>query len=118
MTGKHESQHSDFFMRNMGKVLEESGVTPAVPTQVARPWRATWRTVVQVGIPAFGILLGILPEVLEEIVTGMGDHLPPGLRAGLLGAAVVITALAGTLARIAAIPKVNEALKAVHLSAR
>jgi len=100
--------------------MTEQPITPAppvVPTQVARPWRATWRTVVQVGIPAFAILLGILPEVLDEIVAGMGDHLPAGLRAGLAGAAVVITALAGTLARIAAIPKVNEALRLVRLSA-
>ena len=113
--GKHEAE---FFQRVTPGILADAGVTPAVPTQVARPWRATWRTVVQVGIPAFGVLLGILPEVLEEIVAGMGDTLPAGLRAGLLGAAVVITAMAGTLARIAAIPRVNEALKAVRLSAR
>jgi hypothetical protein len=113
--GKHED---DFFQRVTPGVLADAGVTPAVPTQVARPWRATWRTVVQVGIPSFILLLGVLPEVLDEIVAGMGDHLPPGLRAALAGTAVLITALSGTLARIAAIPRVNEALKAVKLSAR
>jgi hypothetical protein len=90
---------------------------PVVPTQVARPWRATWRTVVQVGIPAFLILLGVLPEVLETVIDGMGDHLPDGVRGVLAAAAAFITALAGTLARIAAIPRVNDALKAVNLSA-
>jgi len=97
--------------------LEGPLVGPVVPTQVAKPWRATWRTVVQVGIPAFLILLGILPEVLEVFLEGMGAYLPAEARAVLAGAAAVITALAGTLARIAAIPRVNEALRAVKLSA-
>ena len=92
-------------------------VPPVVPTQVARPWRATWRTVVQVGIPAFVILAGVLPEVLDVFLDGMGAYVPDAVRAWLAGAAVLITALAGTLARIAAIPAVNEALRAVKLSA-
>jgi hypothetical protein len=95
----------------------ETPAAPVVPTQVARPWRATWRTVVQVGIPAAIILVGVLPEVLETIIDGMGDHLPADVRLALLAAAAFITALAGTLARLAAIPRVNDALKAVHLSA-
>lgn len=90
---------------------------PAVPTQVARPWRATWRTMVQVGIPAALILVGILPEVLETIINGMGDHLSADVRLALAAAAAFVTALAGTLARIAAIPRVNAALEAVRLSA-
>jgi hypothetical protein len=109
---EHHAEHSDFFVRNMPDALP-----PVVPTQVARPWRATWRTVVQVGIPAFIVLLGILPEVLQLIISGMGDHLTPGIRLALAGAATFITAMAGTLARIAAIPRVNEALKVIRLSA-
>jgi hypothetical protein len=115
MTGKHSE---DFFLRVTPKVLADAGVTPAVPTQVARPWRATWRTVVQVGIPSAIVLVGVTPEVLTIVLDGMGEHLQPEARAWLAGAAAVVTALAGTLARIAAIPRVNEALKAVHLSAR
>lgn len=95
----------------------EQPVGPVVPTQVARPWRATWRTVVQVGIPAVVILVGVLPEVLETVIDGMGDHLPADVRGVLAAAAAFITALAGTLARVAAIPAVNNALKAVNLSA-
>jgi hypothetical protein len=110
--------HAEFFKRITPGILAEAGVaTPVVPTQVARPWRATWRTVVQVAIPAFAILVGVLPEVLQTIVDGMGAHLTADVRLALLGAAAFITALAGTLARIAAIPKVNEALKVVSLSA-
>lgn len=111
-----ESQ-GDFFRRVTPDVLAQAGVVPVVPTQVARPWRATWRTVVQVGIPAFAILLGVLPEVLETVIDGMGDQLPDGLRAWLAGSALFITALAGTLARLAAIPAVNNALRVVRLSA-
>jgi hypothetical protein len=97
--------------------IEGTVVGPVVPTQVAKPWRATWRTVVQVGIPACIIMVGVLPEVLEVILDGMGAYLPAEARATLAGAAAVITALAGTLARIAAIPRVNEALRVVKLSA-
>jgi hypothetical protein len=92
-------------------------VGPVVPTQVARPWRATWRTVVQVGLPAFLIFAGVLPDILQTFLAGMGDVLPDGLRLWLLGAAAVVTALAGTLARIAAIPAVNDWLKVLRLSA-
>lgn len=108
---------SDFFQRVTPGILAEAGLAPAVPTQVARPWRATWRTVVQVGIPAFLVLLGVLPVVLETVIDGMGNHLPDGVRAWLAGAALFITALAGTLARVAAIPAVNNALRVVRLSA-
>jgi hypothetical protein len=110
----------DFFLRVTPAVLAEAGVAevgPAVPTQVARPWRATWRTVVQVGLPAFLIFAGVLPEILQTVLDGMGDVLPDGLRLWLLGAAAVVTAAAGTLARIAAIPAVNNWLKVLSLSA-
>lgn len=92
-------------------------LVPVVPTQVARPWRATLRTVLQVGLPAFGVLLLVLPEVLQAILDGMGETLPPGFRLWLLGAAAAVTALAGTLARIAAIPGVNRFLRLVNLDA-
>lgn len=99
--------HAEFFGRHLA----------VVPSQVARPWRATARTVLQVGLPAFALLVGILPEVLAAVITGMGDTLPEGLRLWLLGAAAVVTALAGTLARIAAIPGVNRLLASVNLDA-
>lgn len=100
--------HLEFFRRNL---------PPVVPSQVARPWRATWRTVLQVGLPAFALLAGVLPEVLAAVLDGMGDTLPEGFRLWLLGAAAVVTAVAGTLARIAAIPGVNRLLAAVNLDA-
>ena len=104
--------HAEWFGRNM-----PATAAVLIPTQVARPWRATLRTVLQVGLPAFSLLVGVLPEVLEAVLEGMGDTLPPGLRLWLLGAAAVVTALAGTLARIAAIPGVNRLLASVNLDA-
>jgi hypothetical protein len=92
-------------------------LVPVVPTQVARPWRSTLRTVLQVGLPAFALLVGVLPEVLAAVLDGMGDVLPADVRLWLLGAAAVVTALAGTLARIAALPGVNRMLAAVNLDA-
>jgi len=112
-----EQPNGDPHFRAMQEALKAAGVTPAVPTQVARPWRATMRTVVQVGIPAFLVLVAVLPEVLRTIISGMGEQLPPEAGLALAAAAAFITALAGTLARIAAIPRVNEALRAVRLSA-
>ena len=103
----------DWFQRN----LPPAAAAAVVPSQVARPWRATLRTVLQVGLPAFALLVGVLPEVLAAVVDGMGDSLPDGLRLWLLGAAAVVTALAGTLARVAAIPGVNRLLAAVNLDA-
>ncbi|MET4094710.1 hypothetical protein [Arthrobacter sp. UYCu712] len=60
----------------------------------------------QVGIPAFVGLLGILPLIIMTIVDGFGQHLPPSLYLWLTGAAAVITAASATLARISAIPGV------------
>lgn len=75
-------------------------------TQAEFPARAAIRTAVQVGIPAFVGLLVILPLIIQAIVDGFGQHLPPELYGWLLGAAAVITAASATLARIAAIPGV------------
>lgn len=76
----------------------------AVPTstQAAFPWRAAIRTAWQVGIPAFVGLLAILPVIIQMILDGVGQHLPPELYAALAGAAVVITAVSATLAKIMA----------------
>jgi len=86
------------------------GKRVAVPrsTQGAFPGRAALRTAVQVGIPAFLGLLLILPLIIQEVLAGFGEHLPPGVYAWLAGAAAVITAASATLARISAIPGVIE----------
>lgn len=75
-------------------------------TQAANPGRTTLRTAVQVGIPAFVGLLVILPQIIQAIVDGFGQHLPPSIYVWLTGAATVITAASATLARVSAIPGV------------
>lgn len=77
-------------------------------TQAANPNRAALRTAVQTAIPAFVGLLVILPLIIQAIVDGFGQHLPPSIYLWLTGAATVITAASATLARISAIPGVIE----------
>lgn len=80
----------------------------ATTTQAANPGRATIRTAVAVGIPAFLGLLVIVPQIIQVIVDGFGQHLPDGLRLWLAGAALTITAASATITRIMAIPGVIE----------
>ncbi|QGZ16916.1 hypothetical protein SEA_LITTLETOKYO_24 [Arthrobacter phage LittleTokyo] len=93
------------------------GKHEAAPTQVAHPWRAMFRTAVEVGVPAFALVLFAGPAVLNILAEELGAVLPPGVIAWLLGAAALLTAVSAALARIAALPRVNEALKRVKLDA-
>lgn len=68
---------------------------PVTPTQVARPWRATFRTVFQ-GILA---LAAILPVVLST--AGIAP----------VGLAAIGLAVAGAITRVMAIPAVEEFLQ-------
>lgn len=65
------------------------------PTQVARPWRATFRTVFQ-GIVAFA-------AVVPLIMTAAG--IPA------VGWAAIIVAVAGAITRVMALPAVEEFLE-------
>lgn len=76
-------------------------------TQTDYPWKATLRTLVQVGIPAFVTLVGILPLIIQIILEELGEQMPDGLRLWLVGVAALLTAVATALARIMAIPAVN-----------
>ncbi|ALY08871.1 hypothetical protein GALAXY_25 [Arthrobacter phage Galaxy] len=94
-----------------------AGAAPAVPSQVKYPWRAFWRTVWQVGVPAFGLVLLAGPAVLGILAEELGTVLPDHVTAWLLGAAAVLTALSGAVARIMAIPGVNAWLSRFKLDA-
>lgn len=78
----------------------------AVPA--TEPSKAFWRTALQVGPLALLALVGILPEIIQITVEGFGAHLPEGLRLWLTGTAVMLTALAATVARIMASARVLE----------
>lgn len=68
---------------------------PTTPTQVKRPWRATFRTVFQ-GVVA---VAAILPLVLSTA------GIPP------VGVAAAVIAVAGALTRVMALPAVEEFLE-------
>lgn len=90
------------------------------PTQVVFPWKATARTVVQ---SVAGVLLGAVsiigtvnifaPQVLVAVV----DVLPAEWAVWATGAVAFIGVLSGAVARVMAIPGVNEWLKKVALGA-
>jgi hypothetical protein len=77
--------------------------TGTEPTQVQRPWRATVRTILQVGIPA----ILALPAIVQAVVDELGGTLPPNITAALVAVGAVLTALAALLARLMAIPAVE-----------
>ena len=90
------------------------------PAQIARPWQATIRTVLQT---VAGVILGaatviatiaiLAPQFLEAVAA----ILPPEALAWATGAVATIGALAGAFARIMAIPGVNEWLTKIKLAA-
>lgn len=62
------------------------------------------RTVIQVGIPAFITFAAVLPTIISAV----GLPLDSTVYLWLVGAAAVVTAVAGALSRVMAIPAVNE----------
>lgn len=69
------------------------------------------RTVVQVGIPAFITFAAVLPT----IIGALGLPVDSTFYLWLLSAAAVVTAVAGALSRVMAIPAVNEWLTRIGL---
>ncbi len=82
-------------------------------TQQSHPWRAAARTAAQV-LVAVPAALAAVAAVL--VVVGETDALPPAWVAWAAGAAVTISALAGMLARIMALPAVDGWLAKLRLS--
>jgi predicted naringenin-chalcone synthase len=69
------------------------------------------RTVVQVGIPAFLTFALVLPQ----IIAALGLPVDSALYLWLVAAAAAVTAVAGALARVMAIPQVNAFLVKIGL---
>jgi len=91
MAGKHARpwQEAD----THGDIYRPLALAPGVPTQVAHPWRATIRTVIQAAIA----LAALAPFLIDAI--GLDQTLP--IVASILAVAAAIT-------RIAALPQVNQ----------
>lgn len=82
--------------------------------QVQEIWYASQRvlrTIVQVGIPAFIAFAAVVPQIIEAL----GQSVDSELRLWLIGVAASITAVAGTLAKVFAIPAVNAWLVRIGL---
>lgn len=82
------------------------------PTQVAHPWKASLRTAVQTFIPlALGVVMAG-PEIVEafaDVPTEGAAWATAG------GVAAALAAVAGGIARVAAIPAVERVLERVGL---
>jgi hypothetical protein len=84
----------------------EAPAAAGTPTQVRYPWKAFWRTALQVGPVAAVALLGFLPGLLQSILDGFGRDLPPDLYAWLVSFTAGITLTAAIVSRIMAYPGV------------
>lgn len=85
--------------------------TPAPPTQVARPWRTTLRTVVQ---NLLGIVIAaglVLPLILAIVQEELGDIIPDRAMGWLVGAVAITVAISAAVTRIMAIPAVETFLR-------
>jgi len=87
--------------------------SPDTATQTRRPWRATIRTAVAVGISA----IVLLPTIIQILVDELGPVLPERFTGWLVTAGVIVTACAAAITRILAIEKVEQALRRLPGSA-
>lgn len=81
--------------------INEDG-TPVVPTQQQYPWKAFWRTILQVGPAAALGLLVILPQLLQEILDFYGHQLPGEIYTALVSVTAALTLVAGIAAKVMA----------------
>jgi len=95
--------------RNM-TVNTEDG-TPVVVPDIWYKAQRTLRTIVAVGIPAFLTFALVLPQIIEAL----GLPADSRVRLWLLGVAALVTAVAGAITRLMAIPAVNAWLTKIGL---
>lgn len=83
----------------------------ARPTQTEHPWRAALRTGLQAGIPTVLALGVLVPMIVEVILDELGEATPGWLRLALVGVSAAVTVTAAIVARIMALPGVEEFLR-------
>ncbi|GAA3580976.1 hypothetical protein GCM10022198_00080 [Klugiella xanthotipulae] len=71
-------------------------------------WQRVWRTLLQVGIPTVIGLGVVAPQVIQIILEEYGETLPVSVRLWLLAVAGGITATAGVITKVMALPGVND----------
>ena len=90
-----------------------SNVSPIQSPRVAT-LRTVLQNVVSVLLTIVSIIL-VIPSVAPEIVEALRPVLPPSVYVWLVGVVAFIATLAGALARIMAIPRVNQWLSKFRL---
>ena len=77
-------------------------------TQERQPWRATLRTMIQTSIPLILALPAILPIVQTWVDENRGGVLPESAAVIVAGGIATLTAVSGLIARLMAVPAVNQ----------
>jgi hypothetical protein len=90
--------------------------TEVQASQVSDPWTAVKRTMYAVGTFSTVILL-TLAEILRIFAESFADLVPGSVIAWALGTVALLTAGAGAMTRIMALPKVNEFMKWLNAKA-
>lgn len=93
--------------------MTEPEPTTIISSQSAFPGRAVVRTFIQTWLPGLLAALVVIPEILDAILAG---PLPDVIRAWLVVAATAVAAVAGVVARIMAIPRIDAFLQQLGLS--
>lgn len=91
-----------------------------VATQISHPRQAARRTAVQAiaaSVVSFATLAAVLAMLAPQVLEALGDALPPEAYAYGVIAVGVIGTVANAIARVMAIPAVNEWLERVSLGA-
>jgi len=85
-----------------------------VSTEVGNIWfvsQRVLRTIVQTGVPTFIVFAAVLPQIIDAL----GLPVDNDVRLWLLAVAAGVTAVAGALARVMAVPAVNAWLVKIGL---
>lgn len=83
-------------------------------TEVQSIWfvsQRVLRTIVQTGVPTFIVFAAVLPQIIDAL----GLPVDNDVRLWLLAVAAGVTAVAGALARVMAVPAVNAWLVKIGL---
>lgn len=96
-------------------------IAMSTPTQVQHPARASVRTFFQTLIPALAFFVVAIPPFVDIVLDEVGKAgvtLPGWAYAVLSGASVVCALIAATVARVMAIPGVEERLERIGFGAK
>lgn len=111
-TSALEAKLDEGLHRVEDQVKHVDEVVSGLATQVVHPWKASLRTAVQTVVPLILALALAAPAIVNELPD---QYVPEGIYVWLGTAAAAAAAFAGALARISAIPAVNDFLDRLGL---